>query len=457
MPTELQTNEIPNAGQETKKNNAPKRASGQSPSQQSPHQQSFNQQSNEQQSEKESRQINDKNSSTHSDSHSQMSGDETRQMLTPFAFEIDKSLFGLPLASPMKRAIAITIDGLLIAMLSGAPGELLAIVIAVTLYRLGSQKRADEMGYTKGRKRRKFMRFIAAFTTFIVLLSILPDMFNGLGWSESNKYYDSGKNEYADKVYQELNAEKGEEIAATIGDKILFSLAIGQAMSALSEDECMDADCWYQALAPSVATLDETSLTMAEKKEVIKQSLAEIDVPEGQYQVLEDKLMASLDLSPQAEQGTSDKTSAVPIEEMQVAQSAKTGDSEKSLPVENTSTVEKAKTRDKPVYSLVELFKGIIHDLGLGFGWAAFYFTALTAVWRGQTPGKKLCGIRVIQLDGTPLSLWDSFGRYGGYGAGIATGLLGFMQIFWDANRQAIHDKISATVVVDTKAVNPRH
>jgi uncharacterized RDD family membrane protein YckC len=45
--------------------------------------------------------------------------------------------------------------------------------------------------------------------------------------------------------------------------------------------------------------------------------------------------------------------------------------------------------------------------------------------------------------------LWDSFGRYGGYGAGLATGLLGFIQIYWDPNRQAIHDKISATIVID--------
>ncbi|MCW8832829.1 MAG: RDD family protein, partial [Colwellia sp.] len=51
----------------------------------------------------------------------------------------------------------------------------------------------------------------------------------------------------------------------------------------------------------------------------------------------------------------------------------------------------------------------------------------------------------------TPLSLWDSFGRYGGYGAGLATGLLGFIQIYWDPNRQAIHDKISATVVIDLR------
>ena len=35
--------------------------------------------------------------------------------------------------------------------------------------------------------------------------------------------------------------------------------------------------------------------------------------------------------------------------------------------------------------------------------------------------------------------------------AGLATGLLGFIQIYWDANRQAIHDKISATVVIDIR------
>ena len=36
----------------------------------------------------------------------------------------------------------------------------------------------------------------------------------------------------------------------------------------------------------------------------------------------------------------------------------------------------------------------------------------------------------------------------GGYAAGLATGLLGFAQIFWDKNRQAIHDKIAETAVV---------
>jgi uncharacterized RDD family membrane protein YckC len=36
----------------------------------------------------------------------------------------------------------------------------------------------------------------------------------------------------------------------------------------------------------------------------------------------------------------------------------------------------------------------------------------------------------------------------GGYAAGFATGLLGFAQVFWDANRQGIHDRIVGTVVI---------
>ena len=107
---------------------------------------------------------------------------------------------------------------------------------------------------------------------------------------------------------------------------------------------------------------------------------------------------------------------------------------------------------DKPAqttkHSILQWGKGIIKDLGLGFGWAAVYFTLFSLLWRGQTPGKKLCNTRVVALSGESLGLLDCFGRYGGYGAGFATGLLGFLQVYWDPNRQAIQDKISATVVI---------
>lgn len=94
-------------------------------------------------------------------------------------------------------------------------------------------------------------------------------------------------------------------------------------------------------------------------------------------------------------------------------------------------------------------FHGLLNDMGLGFGLATLYFSCFIAWNQGQTPGKMLLNIQVIQLNNSPISAWESFGRYGGYGAGIATGLLGFLQIYWDANRQAIQDKISATVVID--------
>ena len=41
------------------------------------------------------------------------------------------------------------------------------------------------------------------------------------------------------------------------------------------------------------------------------------------------------------------------------------------------------------------------------------------------------------------------FSRYGGYVAGMATGMFGFAQVLWDDNRQALQDKVAHTVVVD--------
>jgi len=90
----------------------------------------------------------------------------------------------------------------------------------------------------------------------------------------------------------------------------------------------------------------------------------------------------------------------------------------------------------------------IIDDLGLGFGWGALYLTITHAWWKGTSVGKRLFRIRVVMIDQRPLNWWLSFERAGGYAAGFATGLLGFAQIFWDPNRQAIHDKVSETIVI---------
>lgn len=91
---------------------------------------------------------------------------------------------------------------------------------------------------------------------------------------------------------------------------------------------------------------------------------------------------------------------------------------------------------------------GLFDDLGVGFGWAAVYFTGFLTMMRGQTPGKRIMRLRVIRLDGKPLSWWMSFERFGGYAASFSVGLLGFLQILWDHNRMGLHDKVCETVVV---------
>ena len=92
-----------------------------------------------------------------------------------------------------------------------------------------------------------------------------------------------------------------------------------------------------------------------------------------------------------------------------------------------------------------------LHKLGLRFGWAIAYFSLLPFWWQGQTVGKRLFGLRVVELTGKPLGLMTCFGRYGGYAAGLATGGMGFLQVLWDPNRQAVEDKLAHTVVVDLR------
>lgn len=96
-------------------------------------------------------------------------------------------------------------------------------------------------------------------------------------------------------------------------------------------------------------------------------------------------------------------------------------------------------------------------EAGLVFGWGTIYLTLFLALWQGRTPGKKAMGLRVVRLNGEPLGLYMSLERAGGYMAGLATGLLGFAQVWWDPNRQAIHDKITETVVIRERMPNRLH
>lgn len=86
--------------------------------------------------------------------------------------------------------------------------------------------------------------------------------------------------------------------------------------------------------------------------------------------------------------------------------------------------------------------------LGVTFGWSGVYFTLLAGATRGRTLGKMLFGICVMKTTGVPFTFFDGFVRHGGYVAGVAMGLIGFLRLLWDPNRQAVEDRIANTVVV---------
>src|SRR5690606_9883837 len=86
--------------------------------------------------------------------------------------------------------------------------------------------------------------------------------------------------------------------------------------------------------------------------------------------------------------------------------------------------------------------------LGLTLGGAYYWY-----FWtdrNGQTPGKMVMKIRVVKLDGGPLSTGDSLMRYGGYLINARPFFfgLGWMWAFIDPRRQGWHDKLARTCVV---------
>lgn len=102
----------------------------------------------------------------------------------------------------------------------------------------------------------------------------------------------------------------------------------------------------------------------------------------------------------------------------------------------------------------VERMKRWWELVGLNLAWAFSWFVLWPLVWPGQTPGKKLMGLKIVELTGKPMKPMLCVRRYGGYAAGMATGGMGFLQILWDGNRQGLHDKAAHTAVIDLG--NPR-
>lgn len=83
------------------------------------------------------------------------------------------------------------------------------------------------------------------------------------------------------------------------------------------------------------------------------------------------------------------------------------------------------------------------------------YFTLFHAT-TGQTPGKRLCRIRVVDAHGLTVSYWTAFVRAVGSLVSQMPYYAGFFIAFVTPNRRTLHDFIARTYVVSHKPPLPK-
>lgn len=86
-------------------------------------------------------------------------------------------------------------------------------------------------------------------------------------------------------------------------------------------------------------------------------------------------------------------------------------------------------------------------SFALSFGVRAIYFIYFIGK-NGQTPGKKLCKIRVVSADGSPVSYGKATGRFFGYFLSSLILGIGFFMAAWDEEKRALHDRLCNTRVI---------
>ena len=82
-----------------------------------------------------------------------------------------------------------------------------------------------------------------------------------------------------------------------------------------------------------------------------------------------------------------------------------------------------------------------------GFGVRAAYFIYFIGK-SGQTPGKKVCRIRVVNADGSQVTYGKATGRFFGYILSSLILCIGFLMAAWDDEKRALHDRICDTRVI---------
>ena len=363
-----------------------------------------------------------------------MPSPDPKHIVTPDAFRLCPDLLGAPLATPKRRLAALLVDLLLAAIAAQVAGWLIGVAVAVAFFRIVMRRKVQHPVKAWGRGAAAVAGALALFVVTIAVLDGdddddegVPGMaYVGAGSVPGTGGASGAERDANEEISSAIQAaiEEGEMdeddlddlqeiqgsawLPARVREMTGALLAGAQGDTALSDAERAEAADLLRRYADALAAADSLALDS-------------LETPAGE--VVAGRRLRLL------------RMRADRLEERVDA-----------LDDENEELHEAA---DNP--SFFRSVRSVANDVGLKVGWVGLYFVLSLAWWGGRTPGKQLFGLRVARLDGRPISLWVAFERFGGYAAGLATGLLGFFQVFWDPNRQAIHDKIAMTVVVRTR------
>jgi len=378
---------------------------------------------------------------------------DPRETITPDALSVAPELLGTPLARPWRRGVAMGIDLLLIAIIAGLriSWSLLFLALTVLFFRAAVRQSAGALRV--GTRRAVFgtLTALALAATLIAGYEAFVD-FNPLAWvaAESDQPTESGAAEEmgvmdaigaardALAIESAASATEMTDAATRLGERLQRAgVERGEIRAVLDGIIESREEPWARdAIAAALANLALDTATAAQPVDSDSLVLAYAAALQAG-----DSVVARALRDPLAEAIAADRIEA--LEERNARLAAEGEELEQQLEQERSR-------------GLISLITRILNEVGIEFGWSALYFTLLPVIWRGRTPGKRLMRVRIVRLDGRRLGWWAALNRFGGYAASIFTGLLGFFEMFWDDNRQAMQDRIAATVVVlDKKGAAP--
>jgi uncharacterized RDD family membrane protein YckC len=92
--------------------------------------------------------------------------------------------------------------------------------------------------------------------------------------------------------------------------------------------------------------------------------------------------------------------------------------------------------------------------IGFAIYWG--YFALFESIWKGQTPGKRVAGIRVIKESGRPINAFEAIGRNLMRAVDVMPGIYGVGLICMMLNQQSrrLGDFVAGTVVVHEKTTD---